>query len=264
MPRSPPTPATPRRSTCWGCCCCPAIRPARSRRSTRWSSTRRARFPPTCSWPGCTCCRAIRPWRCHARARRSATPEELRGARTVCADAAREQGIRPGRPGGAGAQSAAPGRAEGRIIAGLAAASRNDLPGATKLFEQALANDPESFEALRNLVRIDLATGKAGRAKDRVQAALARAPKNADPAHACRLPWRRSQGDTAADRAVAAAGDRERPHRARGLRRPRPALRFPEQAGRGAEGVRGRSPPSSRSRCRRTRWWRWRCTRRAG
>lgn len=75
-------------------------------------------------------------------------------------------------------QAVAPRRPEGPLLSALVAVARKDLTGASKQFEKALAVDPDSFEALQGLVRLDLAASRADRARTRVRTALDRAPKN--------------------------------------------------------------------------------------
>jgi tetratricopeptide (TPR) repeat protein len=75
-------------------------------------------------------------------------------------------------------QTSPSGKFEGLLLAGFVALARGDTPGATKLLEKALTADPTSMEALSGLVEIDLASGRASQAKARVQALIARDPKN--------------------------------------------------------------------------------------
>jgi putative PEP-CTERM system TPR-repeat lipoprotein len=75
-------------------------------------------------------------------------------------------------------EASAPTRPEGPILAALVAVARKDLVGATKLFEKALLEDPDSIEALQGVVQLDLASNRKEKAKARVAAALSRDGKN--------------------------------------------------------------------------------------
>jgi len=74
--------------------------------------------------------------------------------------------------------TAAPSLAETHVLMGRVLYRKQDWAGATRSYERALALDPSSIDALTGLAGIDARNNRLGQAQRRIQAQLAKTPKD--------------------------------------------------------------------------------------